>query len=282
MDATNIVDPMLSVITNIALDHQKFLGETIPEIASEKAGIVKAHRPVFCGVMPPEAREVIHAAAQACCAPFFALTEADVPKLEKVLTSPRFRQVFTLDGHRIELALPGVMQRRNAALAFQVLAYLSQRFSFDLATALSAWQTVRWPGRLEQLSDRLWLDGGHNPDGISSLREALTELYGQAERFTVIFGAFADKDVSPSLTALSGLARRFIFTVADVSGRDVRDPEELCRQVAPLPAESAPDVASALAVAQRYPERTLVCGSLYLIGAALRSLGAADRVLDLG
>ena len=281
LDATNLVDPLLSVITNIALDHQQYLGNTIGEIAAEKAGIVKARRPVFCGVMPDTAREVIRAAAAKLDAPFFALTEADVPPLKELRARPRFRQVFELDGRRVELALPGVMQRRNAALAGKVLAHLAEVFSFDLTTALSAWTDVRWPGRLEQISDRLWLDGGHNPDGVAALREALTELYGENERFTVIFGAFADKEVEPSLTALSQLARRFVFTVSGVSGRAALSPETLCAMVAPIPAEAAPDVGAALAAARRYPERTLVCGSLYLVGAALRCCGGAARTLDL-
>ncbi len=276
LDATNVVTPIASVITNIALDHQAFLGGTLAEIAREKAGIIKPGVPVFSGA-EGDAAEIIAETARRCGAPLFS-----PEKIKKEFDYRGNKQYFTLGRERVVLSLIGPMQRRNAALAFQVLARLATEAAFDLNDALAGWEEVRWPGRVQCIDDVI-IDGAHNPDGAKALAEALRERF-PGELFSLVFGAFHDKDASGGLRELLPLARELIFTPVPAEGRPSRTPEELAQMSGArttVPVSLAENLPAALRKARAGGEKTLVAGSLFLAGAALRELGEFERVLNL-
>ncbi len=263
LDATNAVVPEAAVITNIALDHQKYLGDTIEKIAAEKAGIIKDGVPVFAGIMPDEAAEVIERAAAEKKAPFHRVTEYAPEGSYRTLPDGTVRQCFDWLGKRRELALPGRMQRMNFALAAEVISFLSGKYGFSLEKALAGVENARWPGRITIFGNTV-VDGAHNSDGASMLVKSLQEIY-PGEKFTVMFGAFKDKCVEESLKMLSEIAEKFVFVplpAADAS-RECYLPEELGRMTSvPFSADAADF--------ERAPGRRAVAGSLYLAGDYLK------------
>ena len=284
LDSTNIVDPVMSVITNIALDHEKYLGSTLAAIAGEKAGIIKLHRPVVVGQMAEEAETVIRAKAVEMQSEF--TRAADIAPLEKTFSDvmqPNCQR-FQCAGEVIELKLNGLMQQRNAQLVIAVLKKL------DLWNAESrrGLSFARWPARIELLQDgRFLLDGGHNPDGIRSLAETLVKLY-PGKKFDFVFGAFADKDYTGGLEIIAPLMRSLTAVSFAEEARISADAGELCRSAAALGVPKV-GIADSLAehlrrtAAEPDPEGvpTVIAGSLYLAGEVLNILSPRERVLDL-
>ncbi len=280
LDATNTVTPIASVITNIALDHTKLLGSTLGAIAAEKAGIIKPQVPVFTGALAPEAAKVIARRAQELAAPLCAVPAADIPLLR--VDQEHHRQIFRFADQEIELALLGSMQRRNCALALNVLRWLCPKYGLELTEAVAAWRQVRWPGRMQFFGENLIVDGGHNPDGVGALTAALAELFPRG-RPTVIYGAFRDKAVAECLQLWAKIAGRMIFVPLPVAERPSHTPEELLTmwsRIAPeIPATTARSGTAALP--ENPPELTVVSGSLYLAGEVLAHLGGAHAAGDL-
>lgn len=172
-DATSVVEPELALITNIAADHQQYLGDTIEQIAFEKAGIIRSGRPVFTGIMKPEALAVIQRHADERGAPMQLADMANYGATRFGRDERGLFQEFSREGRMIKLHLPGAMQRRNFRAIYPVLRYLAEQYRFDLDAALDALSFVRWAGRCQELTERLLVDGGHNPDGAEALAEAL-------------------------------------------------------------------------------------------------------------
>ena len=102
------------------------------------------------------------------------------------------------------------MQRENFRIVYNVLKYLAEKWNFDFDTAIASLAQVRWPARLDKIEERIIVDGGHNPDGIRALTESVKELLPD-EKFTIVFGAFKDKDVSQSLPLYKDIAAEFIM-----------------------------------------------------------------------
>ncbi len=258
LDATNIVTPLASVITNIGLDHQHVLGKTHAEIAAEKAGILKREIPATTATQIPEALEVLK----------FKARELDVP-------------LITVDGpavHRftIEPSLAGEHQRANAALAAATVRLL--RFALPVSDdqLRIGLETAQWPGRLQRLQrgkSRWILDGAHNLDGIRALTAFLqTEEAGQ--RPTLVLGILADKDWKEMVRELVPLAGR-IITAPVGSSRTVSSEELRAACLATglgRPVKATATVAEALKSAQTDPF-VVVTGSLYFIGEVMESLG---------
>ena len=258
LDATNVVDPVCSMITSISLEHCEYLGETLEEIAAEKAGIMKEGRPVFIGNLPPEAEVVIveHAEQLGC----------------KV-----FRPVKTLPD--VDLPLVGEYQRRNLALVTAVLNYLSREFGFDIDMALEGVGKTRWPGRCQILTDDTVIDGAHNPEGAETLAATLEKL-SPGQRYTVLFGCMADKDAASILRALAQVADEFVF-VPIRGARPCISPEELVKcvgHITSLPSFAMDSIPEALERQRKNP--LLVTGSLYLTGEVL-GLMAPETVLNI-
>jgi len=262
LDATNIVTPLASVITNIQFDHQKWLGDTRAQIAAEKAGIIKMDVPVLTATDEPDALEVITDIARAQRAPLTLVN--------------RQHKAFA-PASRIAIPLPGDHQQLNAALAVATIAQLEPRIAVTDEQLRAGLGHVQWPGRLQLVTRpagrRLLLDGAHNLAGATSLKLALARHFPEA-RLTLIVGILEDKDWPHMGGILAPLARR-IFCVPVRSERSAA-PAELaatCRESNPRA-----EVQVCLSVQQALDRSgddpfTLVAGSLYLVGEVMELLG---------
>jgi len=268
LDATNVLDLGVAVITNVALDHTQYLGDTIEKIAAEKAAIIKSGNRVVTGCRPP-ALEIVEAAA--------AETGATLWRLDlEIRCSSRWLgwkgselevEVAGRRHSRLWVPLLGSHQALNAALAVAAAEAGGDAAPEAVREGLEA--TV-WPGRLELVGERprLLLDGGHNPDGLELIGTDVRRLVGDG-RLVVVFGAMADKDLEQMLERLRRMRPAgVVFTSAASAGPRAADPEDLAARwggggEAVTPALAALDRGRELAG----PEGTLlVCGSLYLVG----------------
>lgn len=236
LDATNIVQQDVSVITSIGMDHQEFLGDTIEKIASEKAGIIKGSEPVVVG------------------------PSADLPVIREKAGSrlivARSEELQAYENLRPQLL--GRHQRENIAVAIKTAECLG----IDTNTIVAGVNNTTWPGRLEKLG-RFLLDGAHNIPAAKALAEFLKEAYPKG--VWMIFGAMADKQYEEMISILKPHAQQFIFTRPQ-SNR-AKDPAELQHLVPGSHATAAVPEAIQYARMQAPPDATvLVCGSLYLIG----------------
>ena len=287
LDATNVVTPLASVITNIQFDHQQWLGDTLEKIAAEKAGIVKPGVPVLTAADEPEALAVIEKTAREKNAPLIKVISAN--KLAAL-----FRGAATLP-------LLGDHQKLNATLALATVEALQSNIPVSATAVRTGLETVNWPGRLQQVTlpngQRILLDGAHNVAGAKALREVLMGTPGTAsancERsvslavlvpgapITLILGALQDKDWPQICKILAPMAAR-IFTVPVASERTA-DACELA--AACCAANPAAEIAACeslrraldLAASDRF---VVVTGSLYLVGEALELLGLSPATGD--
>lgn len=261
LDATNIVTPLASVITNIGYDHQQWLGDTLEKIATEKAGIIKPGVPVVTAAEQLAVLRVIETTAQQNHA---ALT-----------------RVGATTDHLPPNALLGAHQKINAALALATVAILQPQLPVNAAAIKHGLETVRWPGRLQLLTrpdgQRVLLDGAHNIAGVEVLRAALWEHYSETP-ITLIMGMLGDKDWRTMCEILSPLAARIL--IVPVSSERTAAPlalAEVCRAVNPsADVQSSPSLEAALQTATR-DTFVVIAGSLYLIGAALALLDPEFR-----
>jgi dihydrofolate synthase/folylpolyglutamate synthase len=264
LDATNIVTPLASVITNISLDHTQWLGDTLEKIAAEKAGIIKSGVPVIKADDPPEVLAVFQQIAREHAAPLRIVTAADT-------------QRPPLD--RIELPLLGEHQRMNAALALATVEILQAVVPVSAEAIALGLRQTQWPGRLQLIRTRdgrkILLDGAHNPAGVEKLRDALTKLF-PGRRPALLLGMLADKDSGGMVRALAPLASRIYTTPVD-SPRSLPAAElaALCREANPA-AEIAACANATEALDHAADPFLVVTGSLYLVGEALARLGSAS------
>jgi dihydrofolate synthase / folylpolyglutamate synthase len=243
LDATNAVFPLVSVITPIALDHTRWLGATLAEIAREKAGIIKPGVPVVSARQEPEAAAVLVERA--------AIAGSSLEFVEAPL-------------ERAEIGLRGIHQRENSALAVAALRAAGVGVS-DEAVGQGL-RDVRWPGRFQVVNERIVLDGCHNPHAAAQLLVNWRDAYGK-EKATVIFGALGDKDYSAMLRILEPISRE-VFFVPIRSERSAA-PEALA-EACTVQHRIFQSVKDALEASHG---RTLVTGSLFLAGEALQALG---------
>jgi dihydrofolate synthase / folylpolyglutamate synthase len=286
-DATNIVaDPLVTVITALSMDHEKFFGDTIEKIAAEKAGIIKRNRPVVVVPQPEAALEVIETEAARLGAPVF------LGNRDWIVHGEHGRLVYQdLDG-LLDLPsprLPGRHQFTNAGAA--IAALRQSNIGLPSAAIEAGLSSVEWPARLQRLTDgalvphavadaEIWLDGGHNPAAGVVIAEAMADLEDRVPKAMVmITGMLNTKDPVGFFRPFAGLARS-VYTVPVPSSAAGRDPVELAAaaEAAGLTAEPTADVESALdRIAARTdlggPPRILICGSLYLAGTVLAANG---------
>ena len=223
LDATNVVMPEVAVITSVSLDHTYLLGDTLAEIASEKAGIIKPGVPVVSAPQRSEAQEVLESVSQDRNAPFALvgrdwLYEAGRADLDGQVF--RIRRATDggspLDGE-YWLPLLGRYQIENAASAVAALQVLRERgFRIPLEAVKEGLRNVRWPGRLEVLSrdPLVVVDCAHNPYSVQVLRRALGEWF-PGRRWVVVFGASVDKDIAGMVEAMLPLSEYVIVTRSD-------------------------------------------------------------------
>ncbi len=295
LDATNVITPLVSVITNVSMDHEQYLGNTLAAVAFEKAGVIKPGIPVVAGVAVDESLAVVAQVCQERQAPLFLLgREFDV------LRGPEGSWEYRGIDHSHSLAglqcrLKGGYQIGNAAVALAALETISETLPVSGEAIRQGLLSVAWPGRLEYfcLADgkpvecpaeatahapslrRYLLDGAHNPAGVESLRDALVGEF-RYDRLILVWACMGDKDVAATLTTIAPLADRIIFTRPE-SERSAT-PEQLTAILAEeerSKAQGAPTVAEALILAADLAHSgDLICvaGSLYLVGAARKIL----------
>ena len=259
LDATNIVSPIVSVITSIGLDHEKWLGDTLARIAAEKSGIIKPGIPVVTGVVEAEPLAVIEDGAAARNAPLTKVTGAA-------------RGIAASAG----LSLIGQHQRLNAAVAEAVVRAVAATIPVNDSAVRFGLENTFWPGRLQQIQrghQLLLLDGAHNPHGAVALQSALRQEFSGRSP-AMIIGAMMDKDVSAILKSLAPLGRRIVATkIASERALPASDLARLCREANPAAVvEEAQSVGEALALLNDEPF-VLLTGSLYFVGEALEFLG---------
>ncbi len=212
LDSTNVIDPLLSIITNIGKDHEDVLGKGILRIVREKAGIIKESRPLITAATQPQVLRLFSKICREKKAPFFRVGK----EFRYVLAG---EGSFSYEGlHRklwdLSLNLRGSHQMINATTALgamEILDDLGYRVSNDAMT--EGLKEVDWPGRLEVVcsSPRVLLDGAHNPDGALSLKESLEKDF-QYHHLILLIGIMKDKDLHSILHSLSPLADRIILT----------------------------------------------------------------------
>lgn len=278
LDATNVLQPCVAVITNIALDHQEYLGRTLAEIAAEKAGIVKPGVPIVTAARG-DALTVIRQAAARLQSPVICVPES---YRWAVTDSSLGGQTFNLDGPReryegLRVALAGRHQIENAVLAVAVAETArDQGIPLDTSAIRRGLADAVWPGRLQVLQGRprIILDGAHNPAGTEALAAFLTEHRARLGRLVLVFGVLQDKDWETMLGHLGPLADEIVLThPPSQRGTDPAALAPIARRHAR--AMVAPDPAKALTLARQAagPDGTiLVAGSLYTVAAALQVL----------
>jgi dihydrofolate synthase / folylpolyglutamate synthase len=250
LDATNATQPVVSVLTPIALDHEKWLGHSLSKIAFEKAGIIKPGVPVVSALQPDEAAAVIAERAAECRAPIDVV-----------------RQPFD----RYPVALSGTHQKENAALAISALH--TAGIAVNDAAIERGLAGVAWPARFQRWDTRTVIDGAHNPAGARILAEAWRQVFGD-RRATILLAILRDKNVMGICSALEPIAQRILLP--SIKSERAIPPEELhqaiCAQLAGLPVAVFPSLAAAWEEARRDPALILICGSLHFAGEALAFL----------
>lgn len=282
LDATNVVTPVLSVITSIGLDHQAFLGDTVEKIAAEKAGIIKEGRPVICGAIAPEPMEVIRRVARERTSSLrLAAQSCAVRRTAQSLDGQR---VILETGEesigRVALPLLGEHQLANCALAMAALDVLREETGLAVPpeAVRKGLGAVRWPARCQVLErdPPVVLDGGHNAEAARALAATLDEVRGRRP-LGLLVSFLADKDPLGFLREVAGPAERcWIVSIQNERAMPMATMMAAAR-TAGLNPEEGGSLAQALATARAWArERSgLLCvaGSLYLAGEALQVLG---------
>ena len=287
LDATNVAPASLSVVTSIAMDHMSDLGDSLPAIAREKAGIFRRGRPALFRAEDPEALAVLAEEARRAGAELHdASTEIAVRSVSADLQGTQFDLETPLLRARLRTPLPGAHQAWNAALAVRAAELLPAAVG-DLSPAIVSrgLSRVRWAGRLERLATAsgrsVLLDGCHNPEGARALA-AFLEDAGLAGRAPLVFGAMSDKDVEGIAAALFPKVSEVMLVRA--AGARAAAPGELLARVGSLArhTRTAPDLAAALALLDGAgpsadPAPIIVAGSLYLVGEARAVLRGNEK-----
>jgi dihydrofolate synthase / folylpolyglutamate synthase len=259
LDATNALLPVVSVITPVGYDHEKWLGNTIESIAAEKAGIIKPHVPVVSAKQEAAAETVIRERAAECDAPL------------EFVTRPYAAS---------SVGLAGTHQRQNAAMA--VAALRSGGVAVSEEAIQRGLAKIDWPARFQRWDERTIIDGAHNPAGAQVLAQTWREQFND-ERATIILAVLREKDVAGIRGALAQIAARFILPA--IRSERALPPNELIPNLSTitpsLPYSITPTFSAALGLARATPERILITGSLHFAGEALATLeGTPDALED--
>lgn len=250
LDATNVIEPVVSVITPIGYDHQSWLGNTLEAIAAEKAGIIKSGIPVVSAVQEAGAEKIIRARAAERGSPLHIVTEA-------YTASP--------------VILTGAYQRQNAALAIAAL----QRggFAVQESTVAQGLARVEWPARFQYWDERTIIDGAHNPGGARILVQTWREQFRDT-RATIVLAVLADKDTAGIWRALAPIADSVLLP--QIRSERALSPEKLAETLSSitpaLPYSITPSISDALDQARAKSSPILLTGSLHFAGEALAIL----------
>lgn len=217
LDSTNVIAPLLSIITNIDYDHTAILGETIEKIAFEKAGIIKPEIPVVSAVQKPKALKVIQKTCHEKQANLYLLNKQFHYKHYGISSegeSFSFSSSISEYGNLI-IKMSGEHQVKNASTALMAIDVLSRsgKLRFDETSVRKGLRKALWPGRFETVSRNplIILDGAHNPDGVKNLAKTI-KLHYPDKKINVIFACLQEKDIDKMLTPLYKVARKITFT----------------------------------------------------------------------
>lgn len=280
LDATNVVFPHVSIITNIGPDHMKSLGGSLDSIAREKAGTIKPGVPVVCGWIPEAQREIVRGVARRCGAP---LHEAPL-ETRTVLVAPGVVDVETPETRYEGLrpALGGAHQLQNLAVALRAVEVLRVRagLPIDRDAIARGVASVKWPGRLERIEGRprVLLDAAHNRDGAEALAGFLAELdarEGRPPRRVLIFGLTEGRDPEAMFGLLAAHVDEVVLCPPETTRAIDRERMESGVRAHERPCQAVATAAEAILAARRAAGEegeVLVAGSLYLVGDCRRQL----------
>jgi dihydrofolate synthase/folylpolyglutamate synthase len=250
LDATNAVQSDVSVITPIGLDHEKWLGHTLAQIAGEKAGIIKPGVPVVSAPQQRQAEEVIRARAAECGSPLRFVNET-------YKSSP--------------VALRGDYQKRNAAVA--IAAIQAANIGLGEKAIVRGLAAIEWPARFQKWDERTIIDGAHNPGAARVLADTWRQVFGD-KKATLVLAVLSDKDLHGICEALAPIAASVLLP--KIRSERATAPEQLVEvlsNITPqLPYSITPTITDALMLARTKPNLILITGSLHFAGEVLAHL----------
>jgi dihydrofolate synthase/folylpolyglutamate synthase len=247
LDATNVAQSNVSVITPVDLDHEKWLGDSLAKIAFEKAGIIKSGVPVISAPQKKEVETVLRKRAAECDSPINFITAA-------VESYP--------------IGLIGAQQKVNAALA--IAAIHAAGIDIDQSAIACGLAAVDWPARFQKWDERTVIDGAHNPAAVAALAQTWREVFGK-QRATVILAVLSDKNLRKICEALAPIAGSILLP--KIRSERAADPQELAKALSPsLPCSITSSLAEAIELACAKPNPILITGSLHFAGEALAYL----------
>ena len=277
LDATNLVKPVVSLISTISKDHEAYLGSDLLSIGREKGGIIKHGVPVVCGALPEKVATLLKTIADAHGAPSYFMGRDFIFSLKN-------KGLFDYTGIKwrltdLHVALRGRHQRSNAALALSALEIAAGDFPVSEANLRDGLKTVRWPGRFEIVRNNptVVLDGAHNGEGVRAL---ITELenFREGRRIKLLFASMEDKDWPLMLKNLSEVADEIVLTRVNMERS--ANPDKLASHLgAKIRHRAIKDAPSALAYLlsrANSDDIILVAGSLYLLGEVRPMLVETD------
>ena len=283
LDATNVIrHPLASIITSISLDHTEYLGDTIPEIAFEKAGIIKEGVPVIFDGHDGEASEVIRKRAEGLGAPCYELTPAMYHAVRTTKEGVTFD--FTPDDTAaVRLRIPQIAeyQMMNASLAFFTMKLLEKVHRIPEEKLATGLYRMKWPCRMETVLPDVIIDGAHNADGIAEFVRTV-EHFHKDQEITLLFSCVRDKRYRDMIRELvEGIHPDRVITTRISGYREISEDElaELFRDdgTEEVFSEPSPERAFDLALALKEDGMLFCVGSLYLAGELKAYLNAAKR-----
>ena len=266
LDSTNVIQPESCLIAPIGMDHTKILGDTLPQIAGEKAGIIKEGVPV--AVAPQQTDEVMQVFRETAARMNAPLLEVGAQELTIHEINARSAH-FTFHGHDARIQLAGRHQVDNACLALSGIDLLRSRgFELPEDKCMDALRKAVWPGRLEWIGENILIDGAHNPHGAQALAN-FTEQHLADRRIVMVVGMMKDKDVESCVRLYAGMAKEAVATQVDypraMAHEELRDllishgVNAISVGNIPGAVEKAKEIAGADGI-------VLICGSLYVAG----------------
>ena len=271
LDATNVITPLVTGITNISMEHQEYLGNTLSHIAREKAGVIKKGIDVVTAVTQPRVIEQFKAIAKERGAPLWRVGK-DMTYRSTPSGLHFFGQSHSMKG--LQLGLRGIHQARNAALALGMMERIETKgFPHSIDQTREGLKNADWPGRMQIIRENptILLDGAHNAAAVKALARTILSDFS-CDKMILVIGIMADKDMGTLLRAIVPISDRVIYT-RPVYSR-AADPHVLMEKASPLkiPGEVVPSLAGALKRAEALAnakDLIVVCGSLFTVGEAL-------------
>ncbi len=274
LDATNVIRPLVSVITNISLEHQFFLGSRLSDIAGEKAGIIKKGIDLVTAATQPSVIKQFQTICEEKKAPFWRVGKdvryrSDASGFSYYGLNRNFRG--------LELGLNGKFQSRNAALSLAIIELLERKgFGISTPDIVEGVKETNWPGRMQIVSKSplIMLDGAHNPQAIRELAHSVREDF-RYQRLILVIGVMDDKDIGRMMREILPIADHAIYTRAEYFRS--ASPERLMLEASSMKrsGEMAPDLSAAIDRAKemaRPEDMILICGSLFTVGEAMTTL----------